>query len=153
MDKLIRFKENAKLLNKSLHITPLLYGSLGLSLLIKEKIEVDDIDILIPCIYLKEKWEELYKVLTDNGYVLIDLHEHTFLKDNIKYSYASIESLKEFANIDINETTDNNSYLHLNLRQYLKVYEASLKDSYRQINKNKNDQDKINIINNNLKSF
>ena len=38
----------------------------------------------------------------------------------------------------------------LSLDQYLKVYSSSIKDSYRIINKNKNDLEKIRIIKDNL---
>ena len=38
-------------------------------------------------------------------------------------------------------------YLLLDLQDYLKVYTASLKDSYRKNVKNKNDREKIDLIN------
>ena len=148
LDKII---ENALLIKSELNFTCLLYGSLGLSTLIKQEIICDDIDILIPEEFLYNKWNSLYNLLYNNGYELIDLHEHTFVKDNIKYSYASIENLKVFANIDLDDIKSNDVYKILDLNQYLKVYQASLKDGYRQNNKNKNDLEKINIIISNLK--
>lgn len=148
--KLDRFIDNAILLKKHFNFLSLLYGSLGLSCLIKQDINVDDIDILIPEIYIKEKFNELEALLVNNGYKLIDLHEHTFIKDDIKYSYASIENLKEFADINLIDIKDNGVYKLLSLSQYLKVYSSSIKDSYRIINKNKNDLEKIKIIKDNL---
>ena len=150
INKLNKFIENAKLINNHFNFICLLYGSLGLSTLIKQDIKVDDIDILIPEIYIKEKWDEFYNLLINNGYKLIDLHEHTFIKDDIKYSYASIENLKEFADINLSDIIDNGIYKMLSLDQYLKVYSSSIKDSYRIINKNKNDLEKIRIIKDNL---
>ena len=149
--KLDKFIENALLIKSELNFTCLLYGSLGLSTLIKQEIICDDIDILIPEQFLYNNWNSLYNLLYKNGYELIDLHEHTFVKDNIKYSYASIENLKVFANIDLDDIKSNDVYKILDLNQYLKVYQASLKDGYRQNNKNKNDLEKINIIISNLK--
>lgn len=146
MNKFDSFLINAKLLKKHFNIVSLLYGSLGLKVLTNENINVDDIDILIPNIYLTNKWYTFIKVLEDNGYTLIDEHEHTFIKDNIKYSYASIEELKDFANIDEIDIKEYEDYKLLNLHQYLKVYKASLKDSYRKNHKNKDDQSKIKLI-------
>ena len=71
----------AKRLNAAFHITPLLYGSLGLQLLVDEQLNADDIDILIPSVYLAEKWETLCTLMRGEGYTLIDLHEHTFIRD------------------------------------------------------------------------
>lgn len=145
------FLNNKKLLNDNLNIIPLLYGSLGLEVLTNYDLNSDDIDILIPEIFLNKKWDILKKLLETNGYKLIDLHEHTFIKNNTKYSYASIENLKEFAKIELNEISMKDGYLLLNLLQYLKVYKASLNDSYRQNKKNKNDQEKIDFINSFIK--
>ena len=95
------FLNNAKKLKEKFDIIPLLYGSLGLEILTKTNLGSKDIDILIPEVFVKgTRWEEFKTYLESNGYVLIDLHEHTFLKDNIEYSYASIENLKEFAAIN-----------------------------------------------------
>ena len=79
-----------------------------------------------------------------------NLHEHTFLKDNIEYSYASIENLKEFAAInteDIPSYQENGvKYLLLTLEQYLKVYTKSSQDGYRINKKEKQDSEKIKFI-------
>ena len=66
------FFENAKLLNEKLGIVPLMYGSLGLEYRTNEHLNVDDIDILIPNIFVKEKWNEFKAVMIENDYVLID---------------------------------------------------------------------------------
>jgi len=146
MNKFDQFLENSQLLKDKFNVTPLLYGSLGLEVLTNVDLKSDDIDILIPNIYLSDKWIEFKGFLEENSYQLIDLHEHTFLKDGIAFSYASIENLNEFAGISINEITCYEGYLLLNLRQYLKVYQTSLKDGYRIYNKNKKDQEKIDWI-------
>ena len=82
---------------------------------------------------------------------MIDLHEHTFENGNIHFSFASIESLETFANIKLSEiktqTRNEVYYKLLTLKQYLKVYEASSKDSYRKrFNKNTKDESKIEFI-------
>ena len=81
---------------------------------------------------------------------MIDEHEHTFEKDGVCYSYASIEELEIFANIkmcDIKEQNDNEvKFKLLSLEQYLKVYTASSKDGYRINVRQKKDNDKIAFI-------
>lgn len=57
--KLNYFLENASILNQKFNIIPLIYGSLGLEVLTNENLNSDDIDILIPEIYVTgEKWNE-----------------------------------------------------------------------------------------------
>lgn len=151
------FLNNAKELYNIFKITPLLYGSLGLEVLTNTDLSADDIDILIPEIFVNgTRWNEFKNVLEIMGYVLIDEDEHTFRKDNINYSYASIENLKEFADIDVSgikEYTKNNTkYYLLSLKQYLKVYQKSSLDGYRMNKKEKKDNDKIKFINKCLKN-
>lgn len=90
------FFENARLLYKAFQITPLMYGSLGLEYLTGENLNADDLDILIPEIFITDRWNEFCTMLEENGYTLTDEHEHTFVKDGIEYSYASIENLEPF---------------------------------------------------------
>ncbi len=138
------FLKNAQLLFYEFGIKPLLYGSLGLEVLLQKDLLSDDIDILIPNSVLYDNWEYFKTFLESNGYILIDLHEHTFVKDSVKYSYACIEGLNDFAGID--SLYENDYYLSMTLYDFLKVYEASLKDGYRQDKKNKKDNEKIEII-------
>lgn len=149
-EKLRGFLKNARLLAENLHITPLLYGSLGLELLTHEPVGADDIDILIPEEFLTERWGEFRALLEKNGYTLTDLHEHTFVKDGAAYSYAKIEELEPFAGIALSEIaeteTDRTHFGLLTLEQYLAVYRASSKDGYRIHTRQKKDFDKIALI-------
>lgn len=150
------FFENAKLLSKHFGITALMYGSLGLEYLTNTDLCADDIDILIPNIFLTDKWNEFRKLLEKNNYILADEHEHTFEKDRIHYSYAQIEELDDFAGIPISEIQafeyDGIAFKLLTLDQYLKVYTASLADGYRVNIRNKKDYGKIEFINKQLKN-
>ncbi len=150
MNKVSRFFENAKLLNKELHIIPLMYGSLGLEYLTGENLHADDVDILIPGTFLNEKWSELIVCLEKAGYKLVDEEEHTFEKEKIHFSYAAIESLTPFAGIEMDHVSERaeNTILFklLSLEQYLKVYQASSKDGYRVNERGKKDQEKIEFI-------
>lgn len=149
--KYIGFLKNAQELNDEFRIVPLLYGSLGLEVLTNSSLNSDDIDILIPEIFVKgENWNSFRKYLESNDYVLIDEHEHTFRKNDIDYSYASIENLKEFADINIEEIPNyedgDSKFLLLTLEQYLKVYKKSFQDGYRVNKKEKQDGKKIKFI-------
>ena len=57
------FFENAKILNDEFNVSPLMYGSLGLEYISCEDLNSDDIDILIPSVYLNEKWNMFIDVL------------------------------------------------------------------------------------------
>ena len=61
-----------------------------------------------------------------------------------------MEDLEPFAGVDIQRIPlireNGTSYYLLELPDYLKVYEASSRDGYRKNVKNKQDQQKINLI-------
>lgn len=149
------FFENAKLLYDKFGIVPLMYGSLGLEYITNENLNADDIDILISEIFITDRWNEFKDFLISEGYVLIDEHEHTFQKNNISYSYASIEELKSFTGIELSDIEQRCSngikFKLLSLEQYLKVYRASAKDGYRITVREKKDNDKIAFIEKQLK--
>lgn len=149
------FFENAKLLYDRFGIVPLMYGSLGLEYITNESLNADDIDILISEIFITDRWNEFKDFLISEGYVLIDEHEHTFQKNNISYSYASIEELKSFTGIELSDIeqrcSDGIKFKLLSLEQYLKVYRASAKDGYRITVREKKDNDKIAFIEKQLK--
>ena len=144
------FLENARLLSEKLDIVPLLYGSLGLEYLTRDVLGVDDIDILVPRVFITDRWQEFKAVLEEHGYVLVDEHEHTFVYDGVAYSYADIEDLESFAGIRMKDIemreADGVSFLMLSLEQYLAVYKKSSKDGYRVNVRQKKDADKIRFI-------
>ena len=155
-DKITSFLNNTKLLYEAFGIISLLYGSLGLEYLTSENLNSDDIDILIPELYLNKRWNKFCSVLYEDGYVLVDEKEHTFKKEGICYSYARIEELKTFCDIPESEiqTKEENSvkFKILSLEQYLRVYTTSIKDGYRINVRKKKDNEKILFINARLSS-
>lgn len=151
MTKFNCFLQIAEMLNDKFNIVPLLYGSSGLEVLTNSSLNADDIDILIPQVFvIGDKWKEFQLLLGSHGYKLIDEHEHTFRKDSVDYSYASVEGLKEFADIDISDIEIRNisgiKFMLLSLEQYLKVYQKSSQDGYRMNVKEKQDNQKIEFI-------
>ena len=150
MTKFHRFLENVRLLSDRLSCIPLLYGSLGLEYLTGESLGANDIDILVPRVFLTERWSEFSKNLEEQGYVLVDEHEHTFVRDGVAYSYADIEDLEPFAGIRAETIevceADGVRFLLLSLEQYLAVYQKSSKDGYRRDVRQKKDAEKIRFI-------
>ena len=144
------FLENARFLSDKFDILPLLYGSLGLEYLTGGVLGADDIDILIPHVFITDRWHEFKELLEAQGYVLTDEHEHTFVRDSVAYSYADIEDLESFAGIRMKDIemreADGVSFLMLSLEQYLAVYKKSSKDGYRVNVRQKKDVDKIRFI-------
>ena len=144
------FLENARLLSDKFGIVPLLYGSLGLEYLTGDALGADDIDILVPRVFITERWHEFKAVLEEHGYVLVDEHEHTFVRDGVAYSYADIEDIESFAGINTEDIkmyeVDDVRFLLLSLEQYLAVYQKSSKDGYRVNVRQKKDADKIRFI-------
>ena len=154
MEKKVKKKEFLRIageLNKQLSITPLLFGSLGLEQRLHTNLNADDIDVLIPEAYLNEKWDNIVAVMKDSGYTLYDIHEHAFEKAGLSVAFASIESLTPFAGVGVTQIPVIEEagvcYYLLALEDYLKVYTASSKDGYRRTAKNKNDEEKIELIN------
>ena len=144
------FLENARFMSDEFDILPLLYGSLGLEYLTGDILGVDDIDILVPRVFITERWLEFKELLETQGYALTDEHEHTFMLDGVAYSYADIEDLESFAGIRMKDIemreADGVRFLLLSLEQYLAVYKQSSKDGYRVNVRQKKDADKIKFI-------
>ena len=144
------FLENARFLLDKFGIVPLLYGSLGLEYLTGDALGSDDIDILVPRVFITNRWQEFKAVLEEHRYVLVDEHEHTFARDGAAYSYADIEDLESFAGICMKDIetreADGVRFLLLSLEQYLAVYKQSSQDGYRVNVRQKKDADKIRFI-------
>lgn len=146
-----KFLHIAKYLDEKLNVVPLLFGSLGLEQRLGTNLNADDIDVLIPEKFLNDGWDSIVTAMSENGYILYDVHEHAFEKNGSSVAFASIESLTHFAGVDVEKIPvieeSGTRYLLLDLQDYLKVYTASLRDGYRKNVKNKNDQQKIDLIN------
>lgn len=140
-------------------IIPTLMGSLGFELVTKEDWKPSDIDIHVPGdprgwevpddlrIY---DWDKICKIMTELEYKLIDLHEHEFKKEGVSVEFGTINSLENFAGIRENDIQilelDGAKFRLPNLQQYLGIYKASSKDSYRNNQNNNKDFKKIKWI-------
>lgn len=140
------FLEIARGLNRC-GTVPLLYGSLGLWRRVGGEIFADDIDVLLPGIWLGEKWGAFRAFMEKDGWALIDTHEHTFEKGGVHCSFAVLEELEPFAGVkpekmEVREESGAR-YGLLSVKQYLAVYRASAKDGYRVNTRGKKDGEKI----------
>lgn len=151
-----RFLEIAKSLNE-LGIIPLLMGSVGLEQRTgRRSWAARDLDIHVPSD--PRGWEvpdeeriyradELIAMMGQLGYVLVDRHEHEFQKEGCSVEFGGLHSLPAFAGVpleDLEELRDGDVRYYLpTLEQYLKIYQASSKDSYRNDKNNQKDFAKI----------
>lgn len=150
----IDFSEYQKVNNflSSHGIDSILYGSLGVSAYLGNFKEFSDIDLLITDVYLKEKWPELTTIMNNNGFKLIDEHEHEFSNDqNIKVAFAKQSILEEDNICDLKKDIQ----LHhvngiavktLSKEAFIRAYTVSAKDGYRKNIRGKKDLDIINRL-------
>jgi len=157
-DKFNAFIEIAKKLNAK-NIIPLLMGSVGLEVVTEKDWNAGDLDIHVPGdqrgwevppelnIY---NWQTIVGIMSSLGFSLTDLHEHEFTKGVLKVEFGIIDTLPSFAGVQLEDLemhqTDGVSYYLLNPEQYLRVYQASSKDSYRADNNNHKDIAKIDYL-------
>ncbi|PSL40250.1 hypothetical protein B0H99_10526 [Planomicrobium soli] len=138
-------------LNEELGIVPVLYGSLGLTKVAQVDFSPQDIDILVPLVFLQGKWGGLKQAMKKQGYLLIDLEEHEFQKEDIKIGFAFTEDLKRFAEVDYKKLEvfeeAGAKYCQLSLADYLKVYNQSAQDGYRRTKNDHKDLKKLKILN------
>jgi len=156
--KFDEFIKIAKKLN-DIEIIPLLMGSVGLEVITGENWEAQDLDIHVPGD--KRGWEvppelsihswiDIVKIMESMEYSLIDLHEHEFSKEELSVEFGIIDTLPNFAGVKLEDLEmhkkEDVKYYLLNPEQYLYVYEASSKDSYRTNKNNNKDFRKIDFL-------
>ncbi|MCA1057731.1 phosphoribosylanthranilate isomerase [Rossellomorea aquimaris] len=158
-----KFHEFIKIANKlnAIGITPLLMGSVGLEVVTGRSWDAQDLDIHVPgdkrgwevpAETSIHNWNEIENIMATMSYNLIDLHEHEFTKADLSVEFGIIDTLPDFAGVRLEDLTIHRdgevSYYLLNPEQYLRVYEASSKDSYRADQNNHKDLGKIEYLRN-----
>lgn len=157
----IKFSEFLKITRSlnEVQITPLLMGSVGLEIVTGRNWDAQDLDIHVPgdergWEVPAEKaifgWDRIVEVMDSLGYRLVDLHEHEFLKTGLSVGFGIIDTLPSFAGISLEDLEihqkESVKFYLLTPNQYLRLYEASYKDSYRAENNNYKDVDKIEYL-------
>jgi len=145
-----KFIRLCKSLNNQFHIIPVLYGSLGLGKATKMDFSPQDIDMLVPFVYLNEQWIALENIMEQLGYSVIDYREREFSDGYNQVGFSFIEDLEAFAGVDYRSLEkvleDGAEYYVLSLDDYLKTYTKSSTDGYRRTKNHGKDLRKIDII-------
>ena len=157
-EKFYEFLTIAKKLN-DIHITPLLMGSVGLEIVTHVNWDAQDLDIHVPgdkrgwevpadqSIF---DWQRIVEIMESLEYRLIDLHEHEFQKNDLSVGFGIIDTLPSFAGVLLEDLRihqkDGIQFYLLTAHQYLNVYQASSKDSYRAKNNNHKDMRKLDYL-------
>lgn len=139
-----------KSFNKEFRIIPVLYGSLGFGKATKLEFSPQDIDILVPFVYLNEQWSALKNLMEWLGYSVIDYREHEFSDGYNQVGFSFIEDLEIFAGVDHRSLEkvleDGAEYYVLSLDDYLKIYTKSSTDGYRRTKNYGEDLKKMEVI-------
>ena len=156
--KFSEFLKISRALN-SYGITPLLMGSLGLEYVTRINWKAQDIDIHVPGDPRGWEaadedrilnWDTILKVMNQIGYQLIDLHEHEFSNGRFSIQYGVMDTLPDYADTDIkelkSEEIEEARFYVPTAEQFLKIYKASAKDSYRNDKNNNKDFEKIKYL-------
>ncbi len=133
MKKFEEFLSIARKLNY-IHIVPLLLGSCGLEYLTGKDFGSEDIDVNVPGdprgweapdetrIY---HWNLIEVTMEEIGYQLQDMHEHSFNNGIYNVEFGTMNSLPDFANIELKDLVKQNyrgiSFLIPTFEQYLKI--------------------------------
>ena len=157
-EKFYEFLTIAKKLN-DIHIIPLLMGSVGLEIVTHVNWDAQDLDIHVPgdkrgwevpadqSIF---DWQRIVEIMESLEYRLIDLHEHEFQKNDLSVEFGIIDTLPSFAGVLLEDLRihqkDGIQFYLLTAHQYLNVYQASSKDSYRAKNNNHKDMRKLDYL-------
>lgn len=152
------FLEIGSCLNQR-EIVPVLMGSLGLEYVSGKDWCPSDIDIHVPGdprgwrapdedrIY---HWDKIQALMEDEGYILVDLHEHEFEKNGVYVEFGSKDTLLEFSGVNPEDLRQKNvggvRFLVPSEEQFLSIYQASSEDSYRNENNNFKDFKKIDYL-------
>ncbi|MCA0990692.1 phosphoribosylanthranilate isomerase [Pseudalkalibacillus hwajinpoensis] len=156
-----KFDEFLKITKKlnNIDIIPLLMGSVGLEVITSKSWNAQDLDIHVPGD--KRGWEvapelsihnwmDIVNIMNTMGYRLIDLHEHEFFNEGLSVEFGIIDTLPSFAGVRLEDLEmqqhEGVKYYLLTPEQYLSVYNASSKDSYRADQNNNKDIRKIEFL-------
>jgi len=145
-EKFPAFLNIAKVLNE-VGIIPALYGSLGLYRIIGQIDEIDDIDIIIPNIYLGAEFPELVKIMESIGYHQDKVFPHEFTKGDGQIGFEPESDLNESIGKTLDDLKltelDGVKFRELSEGEYLMVYK---KDLERRKEKVKNTERKVNAL-------
>ena len=142
-------QEVCNIATNQLNTTPIVYGSIGVELILNKDFDASDIDIILKDeIYFQK--EKLDEVMIQNGYQLLDMPYHSYIKEGISIEFANFnywQQTCQFINADfISVQQYNHLYVVLPLENQIKLYEYLTKHPTRSKLKKARDQLKLEAL-------
>lgn len=127
----IEFTRLTRSLNQSLGIVPILYGSVGLSRLLRDDLEPRGIDILLPRTWLEEGISMLSTTLEEEGYSVADEISNIYTSRISSLSLRPDDAILPLLGLrrDALRTANENGaeFYELNIADYRRLYELASK--------------------------
>lgn len=131
-------------------IVPMVYGSLSLNMQNICKSKINDVDLIIDKSDLENRWQDICNAMAKVGYKIDPDHSQEFIGIEPFVSFDTYESVAEFADVDFeNKKLCEDGALRYYMpvpEQLLKIYQAGLKDKFRQNRKGGKDIETIKAI-------
>lgn len=139
-------------------IIPITYGSLGLTLLMGETDQINDIDLIITDNEFLTHWNIIKnKIMKSMGYKLDTAHWQEFNGHNIPIAIMKVSEIEKLTPIDTTQlqqkTMENIIYYNLSPSQHLDIYKNGLFNKSRKEKKNNEDLKKIKLIEQYIKNL
>lgn len=134
-------------------IQPIIYGSMGLRLLLNKDIQINDIDFIIES---PDQFEVCKQVMLDMGFQLDPDHHREFMKDELYCSFidkGDIENLISEPLVCKKVAIGKCLFFNISIEQYKKIYEKGLGNVYRRKKREEEDLEKIKLIENFMKTI
>jgi len=144
------FLKLVRALNK-MDIVPIIYGSLGLSLLVGECGPIADIDFILTDAGFRRRWRDIQNYLISKmGYKKDPDHKQEFLGNGCPVSFLKLSDIKTLIPIRLSQLTkhtrEGGTYYNLTLSLYLGIYRKGLRGRDRKQKKEGPDKEKIRLI-------
>jgi hypothetical protein len=160
MNHVFKLKHNKRIIDvfslivkklNTMGVTPVIYGSLGLSLLIGERGRIADIDMILTDTDFKRYWKKIKEFLIkDMGYKNDPNHAQELIGKIPYISFLKLSDIKKLAPIHLSQlikySIKKGTYYNPALLQYLDIYQGGLLGLDRKKKKEKSDNKKIHLI-------
>jgi hypothetical protein len=160
MNHVFKLKHNKKIIDdfslivkklNAIGITPIIYGSLGLCLLIGEHGRIADIDMLLTNTDFRRHWKKIKECLIkEMGYKNDPDHAQELIGKTPYISFLKLSDVKKLTPIRPGQLTKyslkKGIYYNLALPQYLDIYQGGLLGLDRKRKKERLDNKKIRLI-------
>jgi hypothetical protein len=160
MNHVFKLKHNKKIIDdfslvikklNAIGVNPIIYGSLGLSLLIGERGRIADIDMVLTDTDFKRYWKKIKeRLIKEMGYKNDPDHAQELIGKTPYISFLKLSDIKKLIPIRPNQlvkySLKNGTYYNFTLPQYLNIYQNGLLGPDRKKKKEGLDNKKIRLI-------